>query len=261
MRTSTIVMIGFAVLFGLLAVFVAQSWLNSQAEQRMKSLEAQKKNRCDAARSWSRASRCASATSSRRRRCAKSPWPEDALPAGAFAKIADVTRRTASASCSPRSRRTSRSSPPRSPAPASAPRCRRCSQDGMKAVTIRVNDVEGVAGFVLPGDRVDVAADAPDRQGRSAHERRGAAERRACSRSIRSPTSAPTSRRWSRRSRSKSTRRGAEARARGFGRHAVAAAAQGRRSAMSPNARASRSAICQRRGAPIGRSTLRHGRR
>jgi len=28
--------------------------------------------------------------------------------------------------------------------------------DGMKAVTIRVNDVEGVAGFVLPGERVDV---------------------------------------------------------------------------------------------------------
>ena len=29
-------------------------------------------------------------------------------------------------------------------------------QDGMRAVTVRVNDVEGVAGFVLPGDRVDV---------------------------------------------------------------------------------------------------------
>jgi pilus assembly protein CpaB len=29
--------------------------------------------------------------------------------------------------------------------------------DGMRAVTIRVNDVDGVAGFVLPGDRVDVA--------------------------------------------------------------------------------------------------------
>jgi len=28
--------------------------------------------------------------------------------------------------------------------------------EGMKAVTIRVNDVEGVAGFVLPGDRVDI---------------------------------------------------------------------------------------------------------
>jgi pilus assembly protein CpaB len=29
-------------------------------------------------------------------------------------------------------------------------------ENGMKAVTIRVNDVFGVAGFVLPGDRVDV---------------------------------------------------------------------------------------------------------
>jgi pilus assembly protein CpaB len=30
-------------------------------------------------------------------------------------------------------------------------------RDGLKAVTIRVNDVDGVGGFVLPGDRVDVA--------------------------------------------------------------------------------------------------------
>ncbi len=29
-------------------------------------------------------------------------------------------------------------------------------QDGMRAVTIRTNDVEGVGGFVLPGDHVDV---------------------------------------------------------------------------------------------------------
>lgn len=29
-------------------------------------------------------------------------------------------------------------------------------EDGMRAVTVRVDDVRGVAGFVLPGDRVDV---------------------------------------------------------------------------------------------------------
>jgi len=29
-------------------------------------------------------------------------------------------------------------------------------EEGMRAVTIRVNDVNGVAGFILPGDRVDV---------------------------------------------------------------------------------------------------------
>src|SRR5258707_6922385 len=29
-------------------------------------------------------------------------------------------------------------------------------EDGKRAVTVRVDDVRGVAGFVLPGDRVDV---------------------------------------------------------------------------------------------------------
>ena len=43
MRASTIVMIGFAVVFGLLAVFIAQIWLNNQANQRMRSLEASNK--------------------------------------------------------------------------------------------------------------------------------------------------------------------------------------------------------------------------
>jgi len=37
-------------------------------------------------------------------------------------------------------------------------------QDGLKAVTIRVNDVEGVAGFVLPGDHVDVVVSRPGDQ-------------------------------------------------------------------------------------------------
>jgi Flp pilus assembly protein CpaB len=30
-------------------------------------------------------------------------------------------------------------------------------RDGLKAATIRVNDIDGVGGFVLPGDHVDVA--------------------------------------------------------------------------------------------------------
>ena len=39
MRTSTVGMIGASAVFGLLAVFVAQGWLNRQAELRLKSLE------------------------------------------------------------------------------------------------------------------------------------------------------------------------------------------------------------------------------
>ena len=85
-------MIGFAVLFGLLAVFLAQTWLNNQADARMRSLEAQRKTRAaGSARSSSPAGRCGSATSSARSALREVPWPQDALPAGAFGKIADLT--------------------------------------------------------------------------------------------------------------------------------------------------------------------------
>src|SRR5438128_10189071 len=82
-RASTIVMIGFAVLFGLLAVVMAQSWLNSQAESRMKSLEASKKPMATqtivvAGKSLRYGN---DLTSSSLREIA---WPEDVIPAGAF---------------------------------------------------------------------------------------------------------------------------------------------------------------------------------
>jgi pilus assembly protein CpaB len=81
-RVSTIVMIGFAVLFGLLAVFIAQSWLNSQAEMRMRSLEANRKP--IETRTIVVANRPlrfgAELGSSSLRELA---WPENAIPAGA----------------------------------------------------------------------------------------------------------------------------------------------------------------------------------
>ena len=52
MRASTIVMIGFAVLFGLLAVFIAQQWLNSQAEMRMQGRAAARIARILVDRFW-----------------------------------------------------------------------------------------------------------------------------------------------------------------------------------------------------------------
>ena len=45
MRKSTIVMIGFAVVFGLLAVVLSQAWLNRQAELRLKNMEPAQKPR------------------------------------------------------------------------------------------------------------------------------------------------------------------------------------------------------------------------
>ena len=154
MRTSTFVMIGFAVLFGLIAVFLAQIWLNNQADERLKSIDAQRKA-APPARSIVVAGKPLrfgdELTSGALR---EMPWPDNALPAGAFGKIADLTsskRIVLMPIDTNEAVLASKITGPGQRATLSA-----MLSDGMKAVTIRVNDVEGVAGFVLPGERVDV---------------------------------------------------------------------------------------------------------
>jgi pilus assembly protein CpaB len=85
------------------------------------------------------------------------PWPEEAIPAGAFNRIADVIgsggRRVVLTPIEANEPiLASKITGPGQRATLSA-----MLTNGMRAVTVRVNDVEGVAGFVLPGDRVDVA--------------------------------------------------------------------------------------------------------
>src|ERR1700716_3173467 len=148
-------MIAVAAVFGLLAVFVAQSWLNSQAEARLRSLEAQKAQPVSAqtivvARRQLRFGNELSASVLR-----EMPWPADAVPQGAFRSIPDVL--TAGKRVVPPAIEASE--------PVLASKITGLGQratlsatigEGHKASTIRVNDVDGVAGFVLPGDRVDV---------------------------------------------------------------------------------------------------------
>jgi pilus assembly protein CpaB len=154
-RSSTVIMIAVAAVFGLLAVFVAQSWLNSQAEARLKSLEAMKAKPA-AAQTLVVASRQLRfgnelAASSLR----EMPWPVDAMPQGSFKTIQELLSQgkrvvlTAIEANEPvlASKITGQGQR----ATLSA-----VIGDGHKAMTIRVNDVDGVAGFVLPGDRVDV---------------------------------------------------------------------------------------------------------
>jgi pilus assembly protein CpaB len=153
-RTSTLVMIGFAVLFGLLAVFLAQTWLNNQADARLKSIEAQRKAPPPARTIVvaGRALRFGDELGAQSLR--EQPWPEDALPAGAFSRIADLTaakRVVLMPIDANEAVLASKITGPGQRATLSA-----VLEGGMKAVTVRVNDVEGVAGFVLPGDRVDV---------------------------------------------------------------------------------------------------------
>jgi len=83
------------------------------------------------------------------------PWPSNALPSGAYAKIQDIVsggrRVVLSAIEANEPVLALKITGPGQRATLSA-----LVKPGMKAVTIRVNDVEGVGGFVLPGDHVDV---------------------------------------------------------------------------------------------------------
>jgi pilus assembly protein CpaB len=154
MRASTVVMIAFAVVFGLLAVFIAQAWLNNQADLRAKNFDANKPaittQTIVVAKQALRFG-----TQLDRAVLEEVPWPSQALPAGAFAKIGDLLNGTRVVLAAIEANE-----------PVLAVKVTGAGQRatlsalvgrGMKAVTIRVNDVEGVGGFVLPGDRVDVA--------------------------------------------------------------------------------------------------------
>jgi pilus assembly protein CpaB len=154
LRASTIVMIGFAVVFGLLAVFIAQVWLNNQASMQARNFDANKKpvamQTIVVAKQPLRFG-----TELTESVLEEVPWPEASMPSGAFTKISDVMhggRRVVLTAIEPNEPVLSlKITGPGQRATLSA-----LVKPGMKAVTVRVNDVEGVGGFVLPGDRVDV---------------------------------------------------------------------------------------------------------
>jgi len=86
------------------------------------------------------------------------PWPTGAVPSGAFTSMEEVVGNGAD-----KSRVALRSITTNEPilstmvsAPGGRATLSSVMNEQMRAMTIRVNDVYGVAGFVLPGDHVDV---------------------------------------------------------------------------------------------------------
>jgi len=147
-------MVGIAVVFGLLAVFVAQGWLNYQAELSRRVVAPNEKP--VATRTIViPAGPLRFGTHVNADNLREVVWPDAALPAGTFGSIAEVVsggKRIVLASIEKNEPllRTKITGPGQK-ATLSA-----VIQDGMRAVTVRVNDVEGVGGFVLPGDHVDL---------------------------------------------------------------------------------------------------------
>ena len=147
-------MIGFAVVFGLLAVFIAQVWLNNQANMRAQNM--QPKDKPVATETIVVAAQPLRFGAELDAAMLKEiPWPAQAFPPGAFHKVHDLLsggRRVVLAAME--------ADEPvlalKITGPGQRATLSALVRKGMKAVTVRVNDVGGVGGFVLPGDHVDV---------------------------------------------------------------------------------------------------------
>ncbi|HEX3699094.1 MAG TPA: Flp pilus assembly protein CpaB [Phenylobacterium sp.] len=94
------------------------------------------------------------------------PWPAGAVPAGAFASLAALTTGPQRLALAPIA-----ANAPILPSQISGPGGRATLagliRPGLRAATLRVDDVLGVAGFVLPGDSVDILVTRGDGTNRS----------------------------------------------------------------------------------------------
>lgn len=150
MRANTVIMIVLACVFGVLAVVLVNMWLANQRSAMAKPGDLPRDTIVVAAVPL----KFGDALSDDKLR--EIPWPAGAVPAGAFKTSKDLLagegiKQALQAIGVNEPVLATKITGPGQRATLSA-----VLAEGMKAVSIRVNDVLGVAGFVFPGDRVDV---------------------------------------------------------------------------------------------------------
>ncbi|MDG4874240.1 Flp pilus assembly protein CpaB [Mesorhizobium sp. WSM4935] len=150
MRANTLIMIVLASVFGVLAVVLANVWLANQRSAMARTEDVNRDTLVVAAVPL----KFGDSLSADKLR--EIPWPAGAVPAGAFKTTKDLlagdgAKQALQAIGVNEPVLATKITGPGQRATLSA-----VLAEGMKAVSIRVNDVLGVAGFVFPGDRVDV---------------------------------------------------------------------------------------------------------
>ena len=149
MRANTVIMIVLAGVFGVLAVVLANIWLANQRSAMARTGDVERDTVVVAAV----ALKFGDTLSAEKLR--EVAWPSGAIPAGAFQTTKDLLtgdpKQALQAIGVNEPVLATKITGPGQRATLSA-----VLAEGMKAVSIRVNDVLGVAGFVFPGDRVDV---------------------------------------------------------------------------------------------------------
>jgi pilus assembly protein CpaB len=156
LRYKVVNMVLIAIFVGAAAIFFAQRWLGNEAARRLSEIQVAPPKAAPTQTIVVAAAPLRFGTEVGKQHLREVEWPQGAVPKGAFAKIEDIidgrTRRVALAPIEENELLLS------TKITGSGQRGTLASviEPGMKAVAVRVNDVNGVAGFVLPGERVDV---------------------------------------------------------------------------------------------------------
>jgi len=145
MRGNNLIILSVAILLGIVAAVLARNWLASHA----RSTQAEVGTIVVATKSLAFGSQLTGDNT------AEIPWSKTALPDGAFATkealLRDGRRMTLALVAKNEPILRSKITAPNQPATLSS-----MLAPGKRAVTVRVDDVRGVAGFIQPGDLVDV---------------------------------------------------------------------------------------------------------
>ena len=155
MRSKSLIMVVLAITFGVAAILAGQRWLDRQAAAQRVVREPTASRPIETTIVVARTP-LKFGTEVTPSHLAEIPWVGEALPEGSFRSVGEILngqgRRVALS--------TIEVNEPVLKAKITGPGQRASLaavlEDGMKAVTVRVNDVLGVAGFVLPGERIDV---------------------------------------------------------------------------------------------------------
>jgi len=146
MRTSSIVTLVIAVTMGVVAALLARSWMQSQQHA---SADGPTGTIVVAASPFGFGSTITED------KIAEIPWAAKALPDGAFATKQQIFKDGRRVALTP-----IENGEPilrvKITAPGQRGSLSTLLDEGKRAVTVRVDDVRGVAGFILPSDRVDV---------------------------------------------------------------------------------------------------------
>lgn len=148
-------MILLAVTFGGLAIFAAQKYLDRQSS-RLREVQVVQKPAVPTQTVVVAAMPMRFGQEVTRQHLREIAWLEGALPKGAFSKIEEVVDGTNGRVALVAMDENEPVLKPKITGPGQRGSLAAVIEQGMKAVTVRVNDINGVAGFVLPGERVDV---------------------------------------------------------------------------------------------------------